>query len=97
MSGVHDAAVKDLGRQIAQETDPEKVHQLLVSVHTALKEGQEEARLRMSDSQGIIFATPQSQSRIRPEQNPRVFEDLRGLLERERGISFGKNSSRSEA
>jgi hypothetical protein len=44
MSGVHGAAVRDLCRQIAQETDPEKVHQLLVTLHTALKEGQE-ARL----------------------------------------------------
>ena len=48
MSGVHDAAVRDLCRQIAQETDPEKVHQPLVSLRTALQEEQEEWRLRMS-------------------------------------------------
>jgi hypothetical protein len=38
MSEVHEAAVRDLCRQIAQETDPEKVHQLLVSLRTAIKE-----------------------------------------------------------
>ncbi len=48
MSGVHDAAVRNLCRQIAQNKDPDKVHQLLVSLRTALKEEQEEVRLRMS-------------------------------------------------
>ena len=75
MSGVDDAAVRDLCRQIAQETDPEKVHQLLDSLRSALKEEQEEARLRMSQKPGIIAATSPSQSRIQQEQNTLVFED----------------------
>jgi CHAD domain-containing protein len=40
MSEVQGTAVRDLCRQIAQETDPEKVHQLLVSLRTALNEEQ---------------------------------------------------------
>jgi hypothetical protein len=97
MSGVHDAAVRDLCRQIAQETDPEKVHQLLVSPRTALKEEQEEARLRM-----IQIGRHYLRHISEPEQDstrtePPRFRGLRGLLETGLGLSFGRNSNRSEA
>src|ERR1700680_4207817 len=93
MSGVHDAAVRDLCRQIAQEKDPEKVRQLLVSLRTTLKEEQEEARLRMSQ-----IARHYRRHISEPEQDstrtePPRFRGLRGLLETELGLSFGKNST----
>ena len=97
MSGIHDAAVRDLCQQIAQETDPEKVHHLLVSPRTALKEEQEEARLRM-----IQIGRHYLRHISEPEQDstrtePPRFRGLRGLLETGLGLSFGRNSNRSEA
>jgi hypothetical protein len=97
MSGVDDAAVRDLCRQIAQETDPEKVHQLLDSLRSALKEEREEARLRMSQ-----IARHYRRHISEPEQDstrtehPR-FRGLRGLLEMGLGLSFASNSNHSEA
>ena len=95
MSGVHDAAVRDLCRQIAQEKDLEKVHQLLASLRTALKEEQEEARLRMSQMAGHyrrhISEPEQDSTRTEP---PR-FRGSRGLPETELGFLLGRNSKRS--
>ncbi len=97
MSGVDDAAVRDLCQQIAQEKDPEEVHQLLVALRTALKEEQEEARLRMSQ-----IARHYRRHISEPEQDsagtePPRFRGLRGLLETGPGPSFGRNSHRSQA
>jgi hypothetical protein len=91
--GVNDAAVRDLCRQIAQETDPENSRQLLVSLRSALKEKQEEARLRMSQ-----IARHYRRHIREPEQDstrtehPR-FRGLRGLLETGLGVSFGRDSN----
>ena len=75
MSGVDDAAVRDLCRQIAQETDPEKVHQLLVSLRTVLKEEQEEARLRNeSDSQALSPPHLRARAGFDKNRTP-LFED----------------------
>jgi len=70
MSGLHNAAVRDLCRQIAQETDPKKVHQPLVSLRTALKEEQEEARLRMSQITRHYLRHIAVPGRIQPESTP---------------------------
>jgi hypothetical protein len=83
MPGVHDAAVRNLCRQTARETDPEKVHQLLVSLPTALKEEQEEARLRKSDSQALSPPLLRARAGYDKNRTTRVFGDLRGLLETE--------------
>jgi hypothetical protein len=97
MSGVNDAAVRDLCRQIARETDPEKVHQLLVSLRTVLKEEQEEARLRMSQIarhyRRHIWEPEQHSTRT---EHPH-FRGLRGLRETGLGLSFGRDSNPSEA
>ena len=89
MSGVDDA-VRDLCRQIAQEKEPENVHQLLVALRTALKEGhlkeeQEEARLRMSQ---IARRSPphlRARAGVTRNRTPR-FHGLRGLLETGLGL-----------
>jgi hypothetical protein len=97
MSGVNHAAVRDLSRQIARETDPEKVHQLHVSLRTALKEEQEEARLRMSQVARHYrrhIGEPEQDS-TRTEHSR--FRGLRGLLETELGLSLGRDSNPSEA
>ena len=79
MSGAHDAAVRDLCRQIAQETHPEKVHQLLVPLRTALKEEQEEARLRMSQiARHYLRRISESKQESTRTEPPR-FRGLRGL------------------
>jgi hypothetical protein len=97
MSGVNDAALRDLCREIAQGTDPEQVHQLLVSLRTALKEEQEEARLRMSQLvrhyRRHIWEPEQDSTRT---EHPR-FRGLRGLLEMGLGLSFARDSNPSEA
>jgi hypothetical protein len=97
MSGVNDAALRDLCREIAQGTDPEQVHQLLVSLRTALKEEQEEARLRMSQVARHYrrhIGEPEQDS-TRTEHSR--FRGLRGLLETEPGLSLGRDSKPSEA
>jgi hypothetical protein len=96
MSGVHDAAVRDLCRQIAQETDPEKVHQLLVSLHTTRKEEQEEARLRMSDSQAL--SPPPLRARAGYDKNRSLaFSRICAASWRREEFRLVKNSNRSEA
>jgi hypothetical protein len=84
MSAVDDAAVRDLCRKVAQEKDPEKVHQLLVALRTALKEEQEEARLRMSQiARHYRRHISEPQSRIQQEQNPLVFADCAACSRRD--------------
>ena len=80
-----------------RSTDPEKVHQLLVSLRTALKEELEEARLRMSQiaRHYLRHISEPEQDSTRTEA-PR-FRGLRGLLETGLGLSFERNSNRSEA
>jgi len=96
MAGVVDVAFRDLCRQIAQETDPEKVHQLLDSLRSALKEEQEEARLRMSQiARHRRHISEPEQDSTRTE-HPR-FRGLRGLLEMGLGLSFASASNHSEA
>lgn len=95
MSGVQDAAVRDLCRKITQEKDPEKVQQLLVSLHSALQEEQEEARLRMGQ---IARHYPPHISDPEPDSTGNQPPRLRGLprlLETGLGISLGRNSNRS--
>jgi hypothetical protein len=95
MSAIHDAAVRDLCRQIAQETDPEKVHQLLVSLRTALKEEQEEAGLRMSQiARHYLRHISEPEEDSTRTEAPR-FRGLRGLLETRLGLSFGRNSTQA--
>jgi hypothetical protein len=93
MSGVHDAAVRDLCRQIAQETDPEKVHPLLVSLRTALKEEQEEARLRMSQIARHYLRHVSEPEQDSTRTEAARFRGLRGLLETGLRLSFGSNST----
>ena len=96
MSGLHDAAVRNLCRQITQENDPQKVDQLLAALRTVLKEGQEEARLRMGQ---IARHYPPHISSSKADktrtEHPRP-RGLRGLIETGLGISFGRNFDRSE-
>ena len=96
MSDLHDAAIRDLCRQITQENDPQKVDQLLASLRTALKEEQEEVRLRMGHIARHYhphISGPEPDSTRTEHPRPR---GLRGLLETGLGISFGRNSNRSE-
>ena len=97
MAGVDDVAFRDLCRQIAQETDPEKVHQLLDSLRSALKEEQEEARLRMSQITRHYLRHIAVPGRDSTRTEPPRFRGLRGLLVTGLGLSFGRNSNRSEA
>jgi hypothetical protein len=76
--GVDHAAVRDLCRQIAQETDPEKVHHLLVSLRTApkaeQKAEQEEARLRMSQTVRHYLRRISEPAQHSTRTEPLVFE-----------------------
>jgi hypothetical protein len=97
MSELHDAAIRDLCRQITQENDPQKVRELLASLRTALKEEQEEARLRMSQIARHYLRHISVPGRDSTRTEPPGFRGLRGLLETGLGLSFGRNSNRSEA
>ena len=84
MSGVDHAAVRDLcRRRIAQETDPEKVHQLLLSLRTALKEEQEEARLRMNQIARHYLRHISEPEQDSARTEPLVFEDCAACWSRD--------------